>query len=115
MIIIMKQASRPDLVMKDKVKNECLIMDFAIPYDSRLETKEFEKLEKYQDQARELLEQPLRTFMKDSKTLELRQKLLNCRVQSSLILPGSSGKSLRCCHQASRTNYEPFKKCSINR
>ena len=29
-------------------------MDFAIPYDSRVETKEFEKLEKYQDLAREL-------------------------------------------------------------
>ena len=48
------QARRPDLIIKDKVKNECLIVDFAIPYDSRVETKEFEKLEKYQDLAREL-------------------------------------------------------------
>ena len=48
------QARRPDLVIKDKVKNECLIVDFAIPYDSRVETKELEKLEKYQDLAREL-------------------------------------------------------------
>ena len=48
------QARRPDLVIKDKLKNECLIVDFAIPYDSRVETKEFEKLEKYQDLAREL-------------------------------------------------------------
>ena len=29
-------------------------MDFAIPSDSRIETKEYEKLEKYQDLAREL-------------------------------------------------------------
>ena len=36
------------------MKNECLIVDFAIPYDSRVETKELEKLEKYQDLAREL-------------------------------------------------------------
>ena len=46
------QARRPDLVIKDKAKNDCLI--FAVPYDSRVETKEFEKLEKYQDLAREL-------------------------------------------------------------
>ena len=29
-------------------------MDFAIPYDSRVEAKEFEKLDKYQGLAREL-------------------------------------------------------------
>ena len=48
------QARRPDLVIKDKRKNECLIVDFAIPSDSRIEMKEYEKLEKYQDLAREL-------------------------------------------------------------
>ena len=48
------QARRPDSVIKDKVKNECLIVDFAIPYDSRVETKELEKLVKYRDRAREL-------------------------------------------------------------
>jgi len=32
----------------------CTIIDFAIPYDSRFEDKEKEKIEKYQDIAREL-------------------------------------------------------------
>ena len=48
------QARRQDLVINDKVKNECLIANFAIPYDSRVETKELEKLKKYQNLAREL-------------------------------------------------------------
>ena len=34
--------------------NECLIVDFAIVFNSRIDTKEYEKLEKYQDLAREL-------------------------------------------------------------
>lgn len=28
-------------------------MNFAVPYDSKVDTKEIEKVEKYQDQARE--------------------------------------------------------------
>ena len=47
-------ARRQDLVIKDKIKNECLIANFVILYDSRIETKEYEKLEKSQDLAREL-------------------------------------------------------------
>ena len=39
------QARRPDLIIKDMIKNECLIVDFAIPSDNRIETKEYEKLE----------------------------------------------------------------------
>ena len=114
------------MVIKDKIKNECLIADFAIPNDSRIETKEFEKLDKYQDLARELKKlwnmnvrvipivicalgtTPKDLHKKDLKKSELRPRLLNCRKQLSLILPESSGKSSSfeetCCHQASRTN-----------
>ena len=48
------EARRPDMVVIDKVKNHCQIIDFAVQYDSRVEQKELEKKEKYQDLAREL-------------------------------------------------------------
>ena len=48
------EARRPDMVVIDKAKNHCQIIDFAVPYDSRVEQKELEKKEKYQDLAREL-------------------------------------------------------------
>ena len=49
------EARRPDLVVVDK-KRICKITDFAVPGDSRIEEKEKEKIEKYQDFGRELLE-----------------------------------------------------------
>ena len=75
------QARRPDLVIKDKVQNECLIVDFTIPYDSRVETKEFEKLEKYQDLAREL------------------KKLWNMSVQIIPIVIGALGTTPKDLHK----------------
>ena len=48
------EARRPDMVVIDKAKNHCQIIDFAVQYDSRVEQKELEKKEKYQDLAREL-------------------------------------------------------------
>ena len=42
------------MVVIDKAKNHCQVIDFAVPYDSRVEQKELEKKEKYQDLAREL-------------------------------------------------------------
>ena len=48
------QARRPDLIIVDKERNTCQILDFAIPGDHRVEMKEKEKREKYQDLAREL-------------------------------------------------------------
>ena len=40
---------RPDLVVVDKNRRTCKIIDFAVPDDSRIEEKEKEKTEKYQD------------------------------------------------------------------
>ena len=43
------EAQRPDLVVVDKKKRTCKIIDFAVPGDSRIKEKEKEKVEKYQN------------------------------------------------------------------
>ena len=48
------EARRPDLVVVDKKERICKIIDFAVPGDSRMEGKEKDKLEKYQDLGRGL-------------------------------------------------------------
>ena len=48
------EVRRPDLVVVDKKKRGCKIIDFAFPGDSRIEEKEKDKIEKYQDLGREL-------------------------------------------------------------
>ena len=48
------EARRPDLVVVDKKERSCNILDFAVPGDSRIEEKEKDKIEKYQDLGREL-------------------------------------------------------------
>ena len=47
-------ARRPDMIFVDKEHHECQIIDFAIPYDTRVDDKEVEKIDKYLDLAREL-------------------------------------------------------------
>ena len=37
------EARRPDILVIDKAKNHCQIIDFAVPYDSSVEQKEQEK------------------------------------------------------------------------
>ena len=48
------EAQKLDLVVLDKKRRTCKIIDFAVPGDSRIEEKEKEKIEKYQDLRREL-------------------------------------------------------------
>ena len=48
------EARRPDLVVVDKKRRTCEIIDFAVPEDSWIEEKEKEKIEKYRDLRREL-------------------------------------------------------------
>ena len=43
----MIEARRPDIVVIDKVKKETMIIDVAIPGDTRVCDKEREKIEKY--------------------------------------------------------------------
>ena len=47
-------ARRPDLVLINKKKRTCQIVDFAVPADHRVKLKEIEKKDKYLDLAREL-------------------------------------------------------------
>ena len=47
-------ARRPDLIIINKKKRTCKIVDFAIPADHRMKLKEYEKKDKYLDLAREL-------------------------------------------------------------
>ena len=42
------------MIFIDKKHHECQIIDFAISYDTRVDDKEVEKIEKYLDLAREL-------------------------------------------------------------
>ena len=42
------------MIVVEKRNKCCKIIDFAIPYDSRIEEKVVEKVVKYQDLAREL-------------------------------------------------------------
>ena len=48
------EARRPDLVLVDKSKKSCHIIDVAIPEDSGVKEKEAKKVERYQNLAREL-------------------------------------------------------------
>ena len=43
------EARRPNLVVVDQKERTCKIIDFAVPGDSRMEEKEKDKIEKYQD------------------------------------------------------------------
>ena len=48
------KARRPDMIIVEKKNNKCQIIDFAVPFDTRVDEKEKEKIFKYQDLAREL-------------------------------------------------------------
>ena len=48
------EARRPDLVVVDEKERSCKIINFAVPGDSRIEEKEKDKIEKYQELGKEL-------------------------------------------------------------
>ena len=48
------EAQRTDSVVVNKKRRTCEIFDFAVPEDSRIEQKEKENIEKFQDLRREL-------------------------------------------------------------
>ena len=43
------QANRPDIIVKDKKDNICLLIDMSVPSDNNVAAKVFEKLSKYKD------------------------------------------------------------------
>ena len=67
------EARWTDLVVVDKKRRTCKIIDFAVPGDIRIEEKEKEKIVKYQDQGRES------------------QKIWNMRVKIIPLVVGSLG------------------------
>ena len=67
------EVRRPDLVVVDKKERSCKITDFAVPGDSRIDEKEKDKIEKYQDLEREL------------------QKIWNVKVKIIPLVVGSLG------------------------
>ena len=48
------EAIRPDMVIIDMTKNECIIIDFGCPFDSRIEEREKDKMRGYNNLKREL-------------------------------------------------------------
>ena len=48
------EARRPVMVIIDKTKNECKIINFVCPFDSRIEDREKGKMEGYKNLKREL-------------------------------------------------------------
>ena len=48
------EVRRPDMVIIDKTKNECKIIDFACPFNSRIEKRKKDKMKGYKDLKREL-------------------------------------------------------------
>ena len=48
------EARRPDIMVLNKETKECLIVDIAVPGDTKVNTKGDEKIEKYRDLSREL-------------------------------------------------------------
>ena len=61
------------MVLVDKKERICEIIDFEVPGDSRIEKKEKDKIEKYQDLRREL------------------QKIWNVKVKNIPLVVGSLG------------------------
>ena len=67
------EARRPDLIVVDKKKRSCKIIDFAVPGNSTIEEKEKDKIENYQVLGREL------------------QKIWNVKVKIIPLVVGSLG------------------------
>ena len=80
------EARRPDLVVVDKKRRTCKIIDFAIPGTSRIDEKEKEKIEKYQDLRREL-----------QKIWNVRVKIIPLVVGSLGAIPKQFGNRLKNC------------------
>ena len=78
------EARRPDLVVVDKKERSCKITDFTVPGDSRIEEKEDDKIEKYQDLGKEL-----------QKIWNVKVKIIPLVVSSLGAVPKQFGKRLK--------------------
>ena len=78
------ESRRPDLIVVDKKERSFKIIDFAVPGDSRIEEKEKDKIEKYQDLRREL-----------QKIWNVKVKIIPLVVGSLGAIPKQFGNSLK--------------------
>ena len=51
----MIECRRPDIVVVDKIRRQCMVIDIAVPGDSRVAKKEEEKIEKYEELRQEIM------------------------------------------------------------
>ena len=72
------------MVVVNKKRTTCKIVDFAVPGDSRIEEKEKEKTEKYEDLRREL-----------QKICNVRVKIIPLVVGSLGVIPKQFGNRLK--------------------
>ena len=72
------------MVLVDKKERSYKIIDFAVPGDSRIEEKEKDKIEKYQDLGREL-----------QKIWKVKVKIITLAVGSLGAIPKQSGNRLK--------------------
>ena len=78
------ESRRPDLVVDDKKERSCKKIDFALPEDIRIEEKEKDKIEKYQELGREL-----------QKIWNVKVKIIPLAVGSLGAIPKQFGNRLR--------------------
>ena len=78
------EAQRPDLVVVNKKERDCKIIDVAVPGDGRIEEKEKDKTEKYQDLGREL-----------QKIWNVKAKIITLVVGSLGAIPKQFGNRLK--------------------
>ena len=78
------EARRPDLVVVDEEEGSCKIIDFAVPGDSRIEEKEKDKIDKYNDLEREL-----------QKIWNVKAKIISLVVASLGAIPKQFGNRLK--------------------
>ena len=78
------EAQRPDLVVFDKKERSCKIIDFALPGDSRIQEKEIENIEKYQDLGKEL-----------QKIWNVKVKIIPLVIGSLVSIPKQFGSRLK--------------------
>ena len=72
------------MVAVDKKERSCTIIDFAVPGDSRIEEKEKDEIEKYQDLGREL-----------QKTWNVKVKMMPLAAESLGAIPTQFGNRLK--------------------
>ena len=72
------------MVVVDKKERICKIFDFAVPGDTRIEEKEKDKIEKYQDLGREL-----------QKIWNVKAKIIPLAVDSLGAIPKQFGNRLK--------------------